>query len=35
MPLVGRHNIDKVYKGNRVSPGDMLQEGDLVLVICE
>lgn len=35
MALVGRHNIDTVYKGNRVSPGDKLQEGDLVLIICE
>lgn len=34
MALVGRHNIDTVYKGNRVSPGDKLQEGDLVLIVC-
>lgn len=34
MALIGRHNIDTVYKGNRVSPGDMLQEGDLALIIC-
>lgn len=36
MPLIGKDNINKVYKHNRVEPGDDLREGDLVLVatIC-
>lgn len=32
MPLIGRDNINKVYKHNSVEPGDDLREGDLVLV---